>query len=217
MPCEHKFINDLNLNGLNFEPTTLIIGTFNPSWPAGNMATWFYGRTHDVHGNQNNSFWDVLPRLFPNEPSLINAEPAEWKQFCARQKIAITDLITCISDADENNPENLKSMKGYADNVIAEEFHEHTFTNIIQILQNRPTINRVYITNGVNGGFWNNLWTPIAQYCNQNNIICDKLLTPSKNARFSMFPYNRNNPDNQYTMATLNDYILMKWQEVWDF
>lgn len=216
MACQHKFHEYLFLNGLDFEPTTLIVGTFNPSWPAGNNAAWFYGRTHDAHGNRNNSFWDVLPRLFEDEPSLINAGPAEWKLFCTRKKIAITDLISSINDADPENPEHIKFMRGFADNVIAEEFHEHEFVDIVLLLKNNPSINKVYITNGVNGAFWNNLWNPVIDYCNQNNISCNKLLTPSKNARFSMFTHNKSNPNNQYNMNNLNDYILMKWEEVWN-
>jgi len=47
MACNHKFIEYLNLENLDFEPTTLIVGTFNPEWPAGNQAEWFYGRTHN--------------------------------------------------------------------------------------------------------------------------------------------------------------------------
>jgi len=41
MPCFHKFLNYLNLETLDFEPTTLIVGTFNPEWPIGNNAMWF--------------------------------------------------------------------------------------------------------------------------------------------------------------------------------
>ena len=218
MACLHKFHKYLNLERLDFEPTALIVGTFNPSWPIGNNANWFYGRTHDARGNRNNSFWDVLPRLFENEPTLIDASPVEWKLFCARKTIAITDLISSINDADPENPEHISFMRGFADNVIAEKFHEHEFVDIVLLLQNNPSINRVYITNGVNGVFWNNQWNPIVDYCNQNNIICNKLLTPSRNARFSMFAHNNNNHNhnNQYNMHNLNDYILMKWGEVWN-
>ena len=41
MPCNHKFIEDLNLENLDFQPTTLIVGTFNPSWPENNQAQCF--------------------------------------------------------------------------------------------------------------------------------------------------------------------------------
>lgn len=216
MPCDHKFIDNLNLDHLNFEPTTLIVGTFNPEWPAGNNAEWFYGRTHDEYGNRNNNFWDVLPRFY-NEPSLINATPADWKIFCSRNHIALTDLITTINDADQENPDHIALLRGFADNAIAVNFHDFIFTVVVNHLQNKPSVNNVCITNGVNGTFWNALWNPIQQYCQVNNIRCTKLLTPSKNARFSMFVHNRNNPNNQYNMANLNEYILMKWQQQWHF
>lgn len=216
MPCYHKFIEDLNLENLNFVPTTLIVGTFNPEWPANNYAEWFYGRTHDEHGNRNNNFWDVLPRLFENEPSLINSGPHQWKEFCSRKKIALTDLIRCIEDADPNDPNHVQYLGGYADDIIANNFHQHLFTDIIYLLQNKPSIKKVYITNGVNGVFWNNIWSPVEEYCLANHIVCGRLLTPSKNARFSMFAHNRRYPNNQFNMNNLNDYILMKWMEVWN-
>ncbi len=216
MPCNHKFIEDLNLERLDFKPTTLIVGTFNPEWPEGNSAQWFYGRTHDIHGNQNNNFWDVLPRVY-GEPTLINSAPIDCKRFCSRNYIALTDLITTINDADQGNQEHINWLGGYADNIIAEHFHDFVFTDIVDLLQNNPSINNVYITNGVNGAFWNALWNPVIQYCQDNNKRCTNLLTPSKNARFSMFAHNGNNPANQYTMANLNEYILMRWQEQWHF
>ncbi|WP_207534897.1 hypothetical protein [Desertivirga arenae] len=216
MPCNHKFQADLILNRLSFIPTTLIIGTFNPSWPETNNASWFYGRTHDDHGNRNNSFWDVLPRLY-GEPSLIDADTSDWKNFCIRNQIAITDLITSIIDADEGNELHAKFLGGYADNVIAEKFEHHLITDIIQILQNNQTLTNIYITNGVNGSFWTKIWRPIEKYCDLHGKRCNTLLTPSKNARFSMFSYNRDNMNSNFTMANLNDFILMKWQEQWHF
>lgn len=41
MACRHKFIDYLNLDNLDFDPTTLIVGTFNPEWPDGNHAECF--------------------------------------------------------------------------------------------------------------------------------------------------------------------------------
>lgn len=210
MPCNHKFIEDLNLENLNFEPKTLIVGTFNPEWPNGNQAEWFYGRTHNQHGNVNNNFWDVLPKLY-DEESLLNATPVEWKAFCKKHKIALTDLITSIDDADEHNLVHQNLLGGYADNVIANNFNEHTFTDIVGLLQNNPCIENVFLTRG-NDAFWNAQWNPISLYCNINDKCCKKLLTPSKNARFSMFAHNNQNPNDEYNMANLNDFILMKWQ-----
>lgn len=44
MPCNHKFLEFLNLEKLDFTPTTLIVGTFNPEWPdtnQGKMVLWY--------------------------------------------------------------------------------------------------------------------------------------------------------------------------------
>ncbi len=74
MSCNHKFIRDLELERIDFEPTTLIVGTFNPEWPANNTVEWFYGQTHDANSNRSNNFWDILPKIY-GEPSLIDATP----------------------------------------------------------------------------------------------------------------------------------------------
>lgn len=84
MACNHKFIDYLNLDRIDFEPNVLMIGTFNPEWPEDNYAEWFYGRTN------NNYFWETLPRIF-QESSLRNENHLEWKNFCFRNQIAITD------------------------------------------------------------------------------------------------------------------------------
>ena len=106
MPCHHKFQNHLDITNIDFEPTTLIVGTFNPSWPATNNSEWFYGRT------AKNYFWDVLPRLY-GEESLINAGAKEWTQFCRDKHIAITDLISSIDDAEPDNPGALRDAKRF--------------------------------------------------------------------------------------------------------
>ncbi|WP_367752469.1 hypothetical protein [Flavobacterium sp. WC2430] len=214
MPCPHKFLDDLNLDQLNFEPETLIVGTFNPAWPANNQAEWFYGRTHDQHGNVNNNFWDVLPRLY-GENSLINATPVEWKAFCKRHKIAITDLIENIADADEAIGEHVIGLASYSDRSIAEDFDEQVPNNIVALLQNHPTITNVYLTRGTGETFWRRLWRPVVQYSNQNGLHEKKLLTPSGYAFYQHGAHNNQNPNNQ--IALLNDFILMKWHNEWHF
>lgn len=206
MPCPHKFLNDLKLENLNFEPTTLIIGTFNPAWPEENTAQWFYGRTHDQYGRQNNNFWDILPRLY-GEATLINAQPADWKKFCQDKKIAITDLIAGIDDADENNPEHRRLMGGFADDVLATNFYDFDLVNIVRLLRQHPTITHVYTTRGTQGTFWSN-----KIYAAKNYREVSALLTPSGFAYREQGKYNRLNPNHQ---LNLPDFILMRWQQVW--
>lgn len=213
MACKHKFFNELNLNGLSYEPTTLIVGTFNPSWPEKNNANWFYGRTHDKNGKQNNNFWDVLPRIY-GESSLITAGPDEWKKFCEMNKIAITDLISSIEDADMTSLQDLKILGSYSDNEIAKKFKQHEFVNIVDLLNKHKTIQNVYLTRGIGEAFWRGLWEPIINYAKTNNIKQSTLLTPSGNARFQHGKFNNTNPS--MTIDKLSDFILYSWKNVWN-
>ena len=207
MPCLHKFHNELALTGLNYEPTTLIVGTFNPTWPGGNYAEWFYGRT------ANNCFWDVLPRIYEGDnASLVNAGPNDWKNFCRRNRIAITDLIYSINDANEGNPEHIRGLGNYSDSFITENFQEFTFVEVVDILAQNPTIQHIYLTRSA-VGFWAQRWQPVMNYAALNGKTTQTLLTPSKNARFQHGRWNRAHPN--HPIQNLADYILMRWQEVW--
>jgi len=206
MSCDHKFKKYLELELLDFEPVTLIVGTFCPAWPKENTAEWFYGRT------DKSSFWDVLPRLH-GAPSLINATPAEWKVFCRSQKIAITDLISGIDDADPENKEQTKILAGGDDQAIAWNFDDFEFVNIVQLLKQYPTIKNVYLTRGVTEAFWRHLWNPVVQYCSLNNIRERKLLTPAPSAAYQHEKYNIDHPAE--AIPLLEDYILMKWHQEW--
>lgn len=208
MACLHKFNKHLHLEHLGFEPATLVVGTFNPAWPANNTAEWFYGRT--LH----NYFWDVLPRLYGRD-SLINATPAEWKQFCHDKQVAITDLIMSIDDADPAIPEHNRMLGGFSDEAIMHNFDDLNYVDIVQLLQRYPSIKNVYLTRGITEAFWRHLWNPVMHYCNVNGLHEAKLLTPSGNARFQHGKHNKDYPDD--VVASLEDYILRKWQEEWHF
>lgn len=197
MGCNHKFEKYLYLNDLQFEPTTLIIGTFNPACVENNEAEWFYGRTNF------NYFWDVLPRLY-NEDSLIGKDPSAWKRFCKKHRIAITDFIASIDDADINNKVHKKALEGYSDKGITKTFKQFSFVDIVAILKAHPTIKNVYLTRSANERFWKNLWNPIKEYCIANGIRAEFLLTPSGNAR-----YQRKDKS-----IPLQDFIYPRWLEV---
>ncbi len=208
MPCIHKFHKYLNLELLDFEPTTLIVGTFNPAWPASNSAEWFYGRT------ESNYFWDILPRLY-GESSLISATPVEWKQFCHDKQIAITDLISSIDDAMPDDRKHQKMLGGFSDDAIEHNFDDLIYVSIVQLLRLHPSIKNVYLTRGVTDAFWRHLWNPVAHYCNHNNIHERKLLVPSGEASYQYEAHNIENPKNQIQL--IEDYILMRWQNEWHF
>lgn len=200
MACLHKFHQYLNLDNLNFEPTTLMVGTFNPGWDGiNNNAGWFYGRT------RNNYFWDVLPRIYENI-NLRNGNHLDWKAFCVRNQIAVTDLLASIDDADVNNPLHVAAISNYKDSDIANTFHHYTPVNIVNILNNYPSIRNVYLTRQPGLAFWDDLWNIIVTANLANQIHFQTLLTPSASARFQM---------NGNQGIGLSDFIFNNWQNVW--
>jgi hypothetical protein len=205
MPCQHKFIEFLKLEKLDFKPTTLIVGTFNPVITT-NTAEWFYGR-HD------NNFWVVLPRIF-GEKSMRCSTPADWKSFCKHHLIAITDLISCIEDADLANPLHYALLKTYSDKSIAVKFHQHSNVRIVKLLRANPSIKNLYLARGTGDTFWKNLWEPVEEYAKLYGIYENKLMTPSRNAFYQQGRYNKQNPLNP---LNLEDFILKKWKEKWRF
>jgi hypothetical protein len=205
MPCPHKFQEYLNLGNIDFIPTTLIVGTFNPAWPETNQAPWFYGRT------ENNNFWNVLPRLY-DEESLINATPERWKQFCKRKKIAITDLISCINDANEEEPAHRELLSGYSDKAIADTFQNFELVPIAEILAQHDSIENVYLTRGTGETFWRRTWRPVKHYCQDTGKRIVELLTPSGYAYFQQGRYNNAHPEMR---LDLPDFILMQWNRKW--
>ena len=206
MPCNHKFPNELLLEQIDYEPVTLIVGTFNPEWPEEIPCEWFYGRTASNH------FWNVLPRLY-GEGSLADATADEWKAFCRSKQIAITDIISGIDDAERDNKEHNKIFTGLADQALAYNFDDLDFVNIVKILKDHPTIKNVYFTRGITEAFWRHLWNPVMQYCSKNDIHERRLLSPSADAASYHKVYNEQQPDNQ--IAAVEDYILMRWREEW--
>jgi hypothetical protein len=213
MACNHKFQSYLHLEKLDFEPTTLIVGSFIPEWPE-NMAEWFYGRIYDVDGKRVNCFWDILPRLY-GEQSLIEAGADEWKQFCRRHKIAVTDLISSIDDAEPDNRKHTAMLASLADNAMFYNFDDFVFVNIVQLLQRHSSIRNVYLTRGVTEAFWKHAWNPAMRYCNLNHLHERRLLPPSTSDLYQHTLHNTENPDNQIPLV--EDYILMRWKKEWHF
>ena len=196
MPCNHKFENDLGLEKLDFDPVTLIVGTFNPALLDSNPSEWFYGRP-------GNYFWDVLPRIY-GAPSLLGATPAEWKQFCRDHKIALTDLISCIEDADTANPEHNKILAGFSDNAIVYNFDDFVYVDVVGLLRSHPTIRNVYLTRGITEAFWRHLWNPVMHYCDVHKLHERKLLTPSGTDFYQQTPG-----------TPPHDHVFIKWQQEW--
>jgi hypothetical protein len=212
MSCNHKFQTSLAIDHLDFDPTTLIVGTFVPEWPVRNQADWFYGRTHDAEGSRSNYFWDVLPGVY-GAPGLADTGPDTWKRFCHDKRIAITDLISSIDDADPGNPAHCSVLASFSDKAIAYNFEDFTFVNIVQLLKNHPAIQNVYLTRGISESFWRHVWNPVMYYCKHNNIRERRLLTPSQDAAYLHEAHNIEHPDAM--IPRLEEYILMRWRLEW--
>lgn len=183
MSCKHRFYNSLIPEENNYE--FLFIGTFNPEWNAknGNNADYFYGR-------ESNLFWCILPHAF-EENCLINSRPIEWINFCkqTRHRIAITDIIKEIDNADKNNQKHREVLlNGFEDKKL--EKFELTFNNseIKEFIRrNQETLNGVFLTRKSKDGLskiWDN-WLEIKKLCKKSNVYATELLTPSTRGRNS--------------------------------
>jgi hypothetical protein len=205
MPCKHKFLADLSCT-VSYKPDILIIGTFNPEWPVDNYASWFYGRTN------NNYFWEILPRMF-NDCSLRHSGPKRWKEFCSLKNIVITDLITSINDANEENPEHFEIISKFRDADFANYFKEIEMTNVLKIIEDNPTIKKVFFTRQDGVGMFDNQINIIDRHCKNKKIHFSRLLTPSANARFQMNGWHPQTPNLD---RTLPNFIYESWLSKWD-
>ncbi|MDP4185990.1 MAG: hypothetical protein Q8862_12620 [Bacteroidota bacterium] len=206
MACSHRFSDWLYLPpGLvHWEVNTLIVGTFNPEWDVNNYASWFYGRT------DNNYFWEVLPAIY-HSPSLRKPyNTGEWISFCEKNGIALTDLIYSIDDADEQNESHRKIIGGnhFSDSALIGNFKKITWTSIVEILRQRPSIHHVYLTRSASG-IWARKWNVVEEYCKQQGITCNTLLTPSGNARFQ---YTK---EMKQLYPALGNFIEAMWKQKW--
>lgn len=206
MPCNHKFQEFLNLERLDFDPTVLIVGTFNPAWPINNNAEWFYGRV------RNNYLWDVLPRLLHNDLNLRKLTPVEWKEFCSENRVALTDLISSIDDADIENSEHQEILSTYLDTSIADYFSKFTFTKINSLLAKHSSIKNIYLTRQKGVPLFDSQWKLVEEYGRQNGLHVKNLLTPSASARFQIQEYKQANPADR---TPLRNFIYESWKKEW--
>ncbi len=179
MPCHHKFINDLQLQYVDWEVKTLFIGTFNPGWSVcpNNNADWFYGRT------QRNEFWCILPTVHL-EASLLNGNRNNWIDFCRKNNIAVTDILESINNADPANEAHKQAICRFKDDELAQ--FDVTINDIPAILENHPSIKQICVTRQTLPPFWENCFTNLVQYINQNpqrQIEVRYLRSPSRGAR----------------------------------
>jgi len=214
MACFHKFYEDLFLQRLDFVPTTLIVGTFNPAWPEDNPAEWFYGRVpdHPADLDTGNHFWGVLPRIYGQASLKFAGAAPDWKGFCRQQGVAITDLIANILHANPGNRKHVEWLQTYSDKTIATRFANFEETPIVELLKMNPTITRVYLTRGLGAPLWRRLWRPVQAYCDQQGLHHGILLTPCDYCRYQQGKHNRRHPD---APLSREDFVLNEWRKRW--
>lgn len=182
MPCQHRFHDILipQQNKLRF----LFIGTFNPEWDAANAnnANYFYGRASSL-------FWCILPHAF-NENCLIDKEREEWEGFCVANKIGLTDIISCVINADQNNQEHINLLTlGFKDDNLDKKINrqyifnlDFTTQQLTQLIsENHQTLRGIFFTRSTNQGIpriWQQ-WQVVSQHCQNLGIYSNGLPTPS--------------------------------------
>ncbi|WP_125077710.1 hypothetical protein [Rufibacter latericius] len=118
-------------------------------------------------------------------PSLAEyrANRGHLMNWCQQNSIGITDLIECIDDADENNPQHVARINSFLD-VDLEAFNQITPTNILSIIEkNKETLCGVYLTRYEhtlhNGQPIHTFWNIVKNRCQELNIQTHGLVTPS--------------------------------------
>lgn len=177
MPCFHKFYGHANhMNGAygllpNWDANTLIIGTFNPedTWAPNNLANYFYGRL-------TNYFWSILPK-FVCEQAIDQQDIPTQINFLQRNRIALTDLLISINDA--NNPDHINWITNFRDNNL-NLFNDLQWNtqNILDYIIDKNII-AVYFTRIGDQEPFGQQISIIEDFCDRNRIINFRLHTPS--------------------------------------
>lgn len=133
-----------------------------------------------------------------------------WQDFCRRHRIALSDFILNIGDADENNTFHRRILGSYDDSKLLNTFSGIEYNDISGFLSKYPTIRRVYITRSIATQPWRTIIEKLM--VTNEKLMVQPLLTPSANARFS---YGLARKKHITGAATLEDYIFECWREVW--
>ena len=147
-----------------------------------------------------------------NEPSLRQAGPKEWKNFCQQKKVVITDLIASINDAEEKNPVHFEVISKFKDLEFAKTFDEFKKTGVLDLLLNYTNIKAVYYTRQPGVELFDAEINKVMEHCKQNGIYFSHLLTPSASARYQMGGWKPKDPNLKRSLA---NFIYERWWENW--
>jgi len=182
MACNHRFQQELIVH--NHPLNYLFLGTFNPEWnnPNSNNANWFYTR-------RTNSLWHIMPMATIGESMMhLRRDTDSLRNWCLNHGIGFSDLISCVLNAEEENPIHFSDIIGFNDEIL--ENYNLLGTDLEGLIrQHAKTLREggVYLTryshtlpqNGQIIGFWNT----IVNICEELNIPYNCLVTPSNGYR----------------------------------
>jgi hypothetical protein len=159
-----------------YEPEVIIVGTFNHGWQW-NPADFFYGR--------NMYMWTVMSNLFIHNANVLiarrNPPPGnnvpslnQIFEICSRGKLCFADVIlgtnnafpTVINNVNQSVLLNGTNWNSYKDSQLnhfgINGYLDINVQNIINHIQNTPSIKHIYFTFATGGNWLINL---------RNNII----------------------------------------------
>jgi hypothetical protein len=196
-PMPHIFLNTPAFNGDNrfftqnailrpthYKPKVLIIGTYNDANNPNNNADFFYGR---------NYFWPVISNLSNHANLLLQRRDVggippgsptlgQILALCEKFKLSFADLILDVNlplaDHNDGHLNAALNLGQAVDNV----------QNIIEYINNSPSITHVYATSKFNHANINVLWQSINAGVVRNDVTFGNIRTPSGMGGIPNFP-----------------------------
>ncbi len=215
MTCPNKFLDDVGLDRLTFDPRILVIGTFTPDCIHREHVQWFHGAMGEGINDHvgGDHFWSVLPRLYGERSLRFEGAELLWKDFCNEHRIALTDLILGIEDFELSDDPDLENVCSCSEQIHSNAFLKLQLNDILALLAKYPSIGYVYFTGNPDNKYWKKICKPISEYCKANKIYYAGLTAPSEVSISRQKVYNsRIHPD---APVQLDEYILRSWKDKW--
>jgi hypothetical protein len=130
-----------------------------------------------------------MPHAF-NQQCLIDKGVPDWQAFCQQFHIGITDIISCVPDAEVNNPQHVSALtQGFSDDALDKkvngqfffqlEFATQAINELISLHQ--QTLHGVFFTRNTFQSVprISQNWHEIVAHCTDTNITAQALPSPS--------------------------------------
>lgn len=115
---------------------------------------------------------------------MIDGDRGSWIDFCRRNHLAVTDILSSIDNADEMDPNHQRIICKYKDDDL-EDF-ESTLNDIPQILEQHKAIKQICLTRQTLLEFWEDCFIDTFLWQQNNpdrNLQIRLLRSPSRGAR----------------------------------